>query len=176
MSDNADQVCQCGQPECFAENHVRAKVARLKSGLRSGPCYHDPEGAPLVFFDQVFGRALEPAGNVDCKAPLRVGQTQNGLDVILVASHANAGPIRVAAGATITLTLKQGEKPDGEFVEVGPTICVKAPEQGIEAEPDHLVARFALGNFSQPWLKVSLDFAGTISGGSIDCALGYIAR
>ena len=160
----------------FEQKHDELLKRRREAGLRHGPCYSEGESAPLVWHDQVFERQISPAGAVTCRQALRAGSTQNGLDVILVASHANTGKLSAASGATITLTLLQADKMDGDFSEVGPTICVKAPAEGIAAEPDHLLARYPLPNFTKPWLKVKLEFAGTISGGKCDCALSYVAR
>lgn len=160
----------------FDQMHVDAAKRRIESGLRHGPCYSEGESAPLIWHDQVFAREVVPAGTVTCPTPLRAGSTQNGLDILLVASHANEANLQAAAGATVTLTLLQGDDPDGTFSEVGPTICVKAPSEGIMAEPDHTFARFPLGNFSKPWLKVKVDFSGTITGGNCDVALSYVAR
>lgn len=149
---------------------------RREAVFRHGPCYSEGEAAPLIWHDQVFEREFAPSGTVTCREALRVGSTSNGLDILLVGSHANEGDLMAAAGATITLTLLQADAPDGEFQEVGPTICVKAPTEGIRAEPDHTFARFPVGSFTRPWLKVKLDFFGTITGGNCDCALGYMPR
>lgn len=160
----------------FEEMENEARKRRVESGLRHGPCYSEGESAPLVWYDQVFEREITPQGSVTCKKGLRVGATQNSLDIILVGSHKNSGKLSAAANATVTVTLLQADEEDGEYAEVGPTICVKAPAEGIAAEPDHLFARFPIGNFSKPWLKVKLDFAGSISGGKCDCALSLVAR
>lgn len=160
----------------FEEMHEEALKRNLESGFRHGPCYSEGESAPLVWHDQLFEREISPAGSLTCKRALRVGSTQNALDIILVASHQNSAKLQAAAGATVTVTLLQSDSEDGTFAEVGPTICVKAPTEGIAAEPDHLFARFPAGNFQKPWLKVKLEFAGTISGGKCDCALSYVAR
>lgn len=168
----------------FATSLKSAKIERRKSGLRSGPEYNGNEGAPLVWFDQVFERNLPTTGDITCETPLRVGATQNGLDVILVASHANAGPVFAQEGATVTLKTLQSDSEFGGFEYIGPTICVTAPLDGITADPDQLFARFAIGNFSKPWVKIELTFGGTkkdgtpatITGGTIDCALAYQPR
>lgn len=156
--------------------HRQAYEERIRSGLRCGPSYSFPESSPLVWYDQVFEREFTPAGSVTCEQALRVGSTQNGLDVVLIGSHSNAGNVTAAKDATITATLYQADEMDGTFTEVGPTICFKAPAEGISAEPCHTFARFPLGNFTKAWLKVKLDFTGTISGGKVDCVLGYVPR
>ena len=149
-----------------------AKEERLRQGLRSGPVYGE---APLVWHDQVFGREETPTGTISCKQALRVGATQNSLDVIVVASHKNGNkPLVVARGASLTLTLLQADAVDGKFEEVGPTVCVTANE-ATNIEADCLVARFAIGNMTKPWAKVKLDVSG-VTGGLIDVALGYVAR
>lgn len=149
-----------------------AKEERLRQGLRSGPVYGE---APLVWYDQVFGREETPTGTINCKQALRVGAMQNSLDVLVVASHKNgAKPLVVAKGASLTLTLLQADAVDGKFEEVGPTVCVTANE-ATNVEADCLVARFAIGNMTKPWAKVKLDVSG-VTGGLIDVALGYVAR
>lgn len=160
----------------FGEAYIEAKQDRLRQGLRSGPMYVEPGGAPLVWFDQAFEREISPSDTLVCQRPLRVGSTNNGLDILLVASHANSTAVQAASGATVTLSLLQADREDGTFTEVGPSICVKAPSSGIAAEPDTIFARFAIGNFQKPWLKAKLEFSGTFSGGTLDCCLGYMPR
>lgn len=160
----------------FAEKLEEWHREKHMAGLRHGPCYAPGESAPLLWHDQVFERGITPSGTVICGEALRVGNTQNGLDVILVGSHANSGPVTAASGATITLYTLQADSPRGTFEEVGPSICLKAPTEGISADRDHLLARIPLGNFRKPWLKVKLEFSGTISGGLVDAALSYAGR
>lgn len=159
--------------ETMHNEYVRGLHRR---GLRGGPEYRGDESAPLVWYDQLFARAFTPSGTVQAPKALRAGATQNGLDVILVASHENEEDLAIAAGSTITLTTLEGDGPDDDFTPVGPAICVTAPDDGIKCAPDMLAARFAIGNFKKPWLKVELEFSGTISGGTMDCGLGYVAR
>ena len=95
--------------------------------------------------------------------------------MIVVASHKNGdAPLSVAKGATLTLELLQSDKPDGEFEEVGPTICITAKE-AMEVMSDCLVFRFPIGNMTRPWAKAKLACTG-ISGGLVDVALSYAAR
>lgn len=160
----------------FLEAARTAREERLKSGLRNGPTYNGDNGRPLIWFDQAFAREAAPAGEIECPEALRVGATQNGLDVALVASHANAGALTVAAGTTLTLVLLEGDGPDADFEEVGPSVCVTAPAEGISVEPDMLVARFAIGNMRKPWCRVRLKIEGDVSGGTLDVTLAYAAR
>lgn len=155
----------------FLEGMRAAKEDRLRQGLRSGPVYGE---APLVWYDQVFGREETPTGTIECRQALRVGATQNSLDVLVVASHQNKKPLVVAKNATLTLSLLQGDTVDGTFEEVGPTVCVTCRE-AANVEPDCLVARFALGNMTKPWAKVKAAVTG-VTGGLVDVALGYVAR
>lgn len=149
---------------------------RLVRGQDVGPSYGEPESSPVVWYDQAFEMLFEPSGSVECERALLAGATQNGLDVILVASASNEAEVNCAAGATITLKTLQGDGPEGPFEAVGGSVCVTAPDEGILAEPGGLVARFAVGNFRKQWLKVSLEFGGSITGGKVDCALSYVAR
>lgn len=154
----------------------QTKEEVINSGRSCGPMYSENHGgAPLKWYDQCFERGFAPAGTVNCSQALRVGATQQGLSIILAASHANTAPVVAAAGGTITLTLYQGDTQDGTFEEVGPTICQTSPPEGIQAEPCMEFARFAIGNFKKPWLKVKFDFT-SCSGGKLDCALHYEAR
>lgn len=149
---------------------------KARQARRGGPRYNDPETDPLVWYDQVFERELTPSGIVNCGKALGVGATQNGLDVLLIGSHANAGKVSAAAGATVTLVTLQADERDGEYEAVGPSLCVTAPEEGISAEADSLFCRLPLGNFRKPWLKIRLTFSGSISGGSLDAVRGYVPR
>jgi len=160
----------------FLEGARAAKEERLRMGLRSGPMYCGDQPRPLIWHDQVFGRELETSGTVEGENALRVGATQNGLDVVIVASHANTGPLTVAEGASFTVIMLEADAADGTFEEVGPSVCVTAPAGGLEVDPDMLVARFAVGNMRKPWAKVKVTVNGTVGGGLMDVALAYTAR
>lgn len=149
---------------------------RRRLSQRSGPRYNDPESDPLIWYDQIWEREITPSGTVNGTYALRVGGTQNALDVILVGSHANTGAVQAASGATVTLMCLQADSEDGTFEAVGPSYCVTAPTEGIKADPDALFCRIPIGNFRKPWLKIKLVFSGTISGGTLDAALSYQAR
>lgn len=157
----------------YLDGRRQAAEERMRFGLASGPSYGN---TPLVWGDQLFGFELPPTGTVEPPTALRVGATQNGLDVILVASHSNEGNLTVSAGCKLTLDLMHCDTPDGEFEEVGPSVCITAPAEGLTIGRDEQLARFALGNMVKPWCKVKLTIDGTISGGNIDIALGYVAR
>ena len=157
----------------YLDGRRQAAEERMRFGLASGPSYGN---TPLVWGDQLFGFELPPTGTMEPPTALRVGATQNGLDVILVASHSNEGDLTVSAGCKMTLDLMHCDTPDGEFTEVGPSVCITAPAEGLTIGRDELIARFALGNMVKPWAKVKLTIDGTISGGNIDIALGYVAR
>lgn len=159
----------------FRDDLHKFKDELDQKAKRSGPKFN-PAGNAHVWHDQVFERDIEPVGTINCQQALRVGATHNGLDIALIACNANEEAIVFPAGATITLSLMQADSENGAFEDVGPTICVKAPAEGIEAGPDDLVARFPIGNLGKPWLKVNLEFSGAITGGKVDCALAYMAR
>lgn len=160
-------------PQDFLKSLRKAKQERIRSGLAAGPSYGS---GPLIWFDQVFVRDVELAGTIESEFALRVGATQNSLDVAIVANDLNKADLSIPAAATLTLTLLQGDEADGEFEEVGPTICVTAPASGISAAPGCLVARFALGNMCKPWCKVKLVVVGECTGGTVDIGLAYKAR
>ncbi|MBD5608319.1 MAG: hypothetical protein HDQ93_05650 [Desulfovibrio sp.] len=164
------------QSKDFLTQHSEGYKELRRMGLRGGPEYADNESAPLVWYDQVFEREIEPAGSVQCAKSLAVGGTQNGLDVILVASHQNTEDLTIPAGTSITLKTLFSENPEGPFAPIGPSWCVTAPEEGINCPPDGLAVRFAIGNYKKLWMKISLEFSGSISGGTVDAALSYVAR
>lgn len=157
----------------YLEGRRQAAEERVRFGLASGPAFGN---MPLVWGDQLFGWELVPTGTLEPETALRVGATQNGLDVLLVASHSNEGDLTVSAGCKLTLELMHGDTADAKFEEVGPSVCITAPAEGLTIGRDELIARFALGNMVKPWAKVKLTVDGTISGGKIDIALGYVAR
>lgn len=180
MSQNIENETPAASSAISADDFDKALMEsweRLrKRPLRSGPVYQTPESAPLIWYDQLFERELSPSGIVSCTRALRVGGTQNALDVILVGSHENSAAVTASSGATVTLICLQADEPDGVYEAVGPSICVTAPTEGIAAEPDMLFCRLPIGNFSKAWLKIRLEFSGTISGGKLDAALSYMAR
>lgn len=176
MSQNLEDVSgatSAPASQDFLKSLRDAKAERIKSGLAAGPSYGS---GPLIWFDQVFSRDAKLSGTIESDFALRVGATQNSLDVAIVASDLNKADLQIPAAATLTLTLLQGDTADGAFEEVGPTICVTAPAAGISAAPGCLVARFALGNMCKPWCKVKLVVAGECSGGTVDIGLAYKAR
>lgn len=162
--------------EEFKQGRDAFEAARQARGKRVGPCYCGNGLSITPFHDQYFERDMEPAGTVNCSQALRVGSVQQGLQVMLLASPLNTENLVIPAGSTITVSFLQGDSEDGTFEDVGPTICVKAPAQGMEAEPCHTVCEFPLPAFSKPWLMVSLEFAGAITGGKVDCILNHVAR
>lgn len=163
-------------PEWLEGRDAAWHEARRRTA-RSGPVYHGNTSQSFVpWYDQFFDREISPAGTVNCAQALRVGSTQKALMVTLVASHANTGKLTLAAGATITLNLLQGDAEDGAFEDVAPTTCITVPAGGKEVWPDQEIYTFPLNDFRKPWLMVSLDFDGAIAGGTLDVALTYAAR
>lgn len=147
----------------------------IRKGQGAGPRYM-PGGYRIPWGDQYFEREIEPAGIVNCRQALRVGSTNSALDIFLKANVCNEGTLLIPAGSTITLGLLQGDSEEGTFEDVGPTVCVKAPPAGMEIEPGMMVCRFPIGDFRKPWLMASLEFSGAITGGKMDCCLGFIPR
>lgn len=176
MSQNIEDAASesgASSGQDFMKALRNAKRERVRSGLAAGPSYR---GGPLMWFDQAFARDAALSGTIESEYALRVGATQNSLDVSIVASQLNAADLVIPAGATLTLTLLQGDSADGEFAEVGPAICATAPADGITAGPGELVFRFALGNMCKPWAKVKLVVAGECGPGTVDVGLTYVAR
>lgn len=159
----------------------RAELHAFKDDIdrrSKGPCPRYSQGGQdnLAIYDQEFDYDIEPAGIVNCRQALRVGSTNNALDVLLVASQTNETDLLIPAGATITLTLMQGDKEEGTFEPVGGSICIAAPNGGMAIQPGERIFRFPIGNFAKPWLMVTLEFSGAITGGTCECRLGYMPR
>lgn len=161
-------------PREFMELRRQAALERIDDGRDPGPRYGNVR--PLLWYDQFFGTRQTLSGTVDCPAALRVGATHNALDVVIVAGHANADPVVVTEGTTVTLVLLESDSPEGNFVEVGPSFCVSAPAGGISAAPGDLLLRFPIGDMGGSWCKARLIVEGSISGGVVDVALAYKPR
>ena len=160
----------------FWDAYRAAKKVRQRSGLSSGPVYQGDKPAPIVWFDQIFEQEAEPTGTVQCSKALRVGSTQNQLDVVVVASHGNASKLSCPDGGTISVTMYQSASADGEFEACGPVITATIPSGGLSVDPDGLVVRIPVGNMTKPWLKPSVTFTGVFSGGTVDVALSFMPR
>lgn len=157
----------------FCEGRRKFHDALLARAASTGPCY---PASFTPWYDQLFDIDIDPVGSHSCSQALRVGATRQSLEAVLIAAHANAGPLLFPAGATITMSFMQGEAEEGAFKDVGPSICIRAPLAGMSVEPDHVVALFSLPDFDKPWTMVNLEFSGAITGGLMDCALNLIAR
>ena len=157
--------------EEFLASQNEAKKQLIENARRSGPQF-DPGGlTPGVWGDQVFGRGITPSGETVCPTALRAGSTANRLDVALIAARTNEGPLTMPADSTITCSFQTADSQDGTFSQEGPTITIKAGASGMSADPDLAIARFPIGNFKKPWLKLTLTFTGSITGGKLDAAL-----
>ena len=163
-------------PDEFLEQFRAAKKARMRSGLSSGPSYQGSRPKPIVWYDQIFEAGATPSGAVACGNALRVGSTQNQLDVVVVASHGNASKLSCPDGGTISVTMYQSASADGEFEACGPVITATIPSGGLSVDPDGLVVRIPVGNMTKPWLKPSVTFTGVFSGGTVDVALSFMPR
>lgn len=158
----------------FLDLHRQAAFERINAGRDPGPMFGSIR--PLLWYDQFFGTGLTLADTVDCPTALRVGATQNALDVVVVAHHNNTEPLSIAEGTSITFTLLEGDSPDGPFTETAPSYCISALADGVQADPGSLLFRFPVGNMRKPWCKVRLVISGTVSGGVADVALAYRPR
>lgn len=161
----------------FEEGRQAFASELARRGRGAGPRYcGEGAGSATAWYDQYFGRDFEPAGTVNCPQALRVGSTQAALDVVVKASVGNESELLIPAGSTMTMRFMQGESEKGIFEDVGPSVCIKAPASGLAVEPGMVAFRFPAGNFTKPWLMVSVEFSGAISGGKVDCCLGYVPR
>lgn len=155
-------------------NGIRsAKQKILETGLRSP--FSFPNKTRTLWYTQFFDREVSlTSADYLCEQALRVGSTRSQMQVLLVASHCNGDtPVRVEPGDTITLSLQQADHEDGTFADVGPTFCVTAPPEAMEAEADSVLLELNLGNMTKPWAKVKIK--GIVSG-KIDVALGWEAH
>lgn len=159
----------------YADGLTAFRKEQRRRAQGAGPKYA-PGGYRLPWGDQYFERDFEPAGTVNCGQALRVGATLSALDIFVKANVNNEAPLLIPAGSTITLSLLQSDEEEGTFEDVGPTVCMKAPPAGMEIEPGMMVCRFPVGDFRKPWLAASLEFSGAITGGNVDCCLGFIPR
>lgn len=156
---------------------MRAGMANYMDELvrRGRSCGFGPNPGGPNWYDQVFERDLDPAvaGKTVCETPLRVGSTNNRLDVMLVCAYDDdlAKQITVNAGSKVTVTMMEGDSPDGPFTAVGPTVCVTAPAHATVLRPGEMIARFPIGNMTRPWAKVEIEFDGGITGGLVDVRL-----
>ncbi len=155
----------------FLELRRQAVRERMDAGRDPGPAYGNVR--PLLWYDQFFASALPLVDTVDCPVALRVGSTQEALDVAIVADM--DAPLSVPEGSTITLVLLESDSPDDVFTETGPSVCVTAPTGGMTAEPGALLVRLPVGNRKKPWMKVRLLISGSIQGKAA-VALAYRPR
>lgn len=141
----------------------------VKRGERS--LSYGTQDTPTPWYNQFFEKEIElTAADYTCENALRVGSVRSSLMVVLIASHCNGDtPVKVAAGDTITISLQQSDQQDGTFDDVGPSFCVTAPADGIEANADCKLLDVNLGNMTKPWAKVKIKGTAT---GKIDVALG----
>lgn len=153
-----------------AKKHLR------ESAVSAGPRFSPNGSATSIWNDQVFEREITPSGEVECGTALRAGSTGQALYIALNASATNEAEMEIPKNSTITFTLLQADEEEGEFEEVGPTICMKAPADGMVIEPGDTICRVALNDMQKPWLKIKIEFSGAITGGTCIAGLGYAAR
>lgn len=152
----------------------KAKHDAIKNGASTGPVFG--RGATSFWNDQIFQSVITPEETVECGTPLHVGSHSGALYVALNAMPDNTEDVVFPKDSTITFTFLVGSDEDGEFRDIGPTVCVKAPEDGITVEPGQTAVRVALPDFPLPLLKLKLEFDGDITGGKLEAGLGYAAR
>lgn len=153
-----------------------AQVAAVKSGRTNGPAFNPGGANTSLWYDQIFGADITPSGKVICPNALRVGATNQALYAALNADANNEGPMSFPSGSTITFEFQVSDRQDGTFKDIGPTVCVMAPSEGITAEPGDTICRVALPNFPVPWAKINITFTGSITGGLCVAGLGHAAR
>lgn len=173
MSQTPETPTVTEAPDFTAESR-KAYRDRIKQGASAGPTYNP--GNVSLWADQIFEYDITPSGSVTCENVLRAGATSQALSCALVASMDNAGTLTVPKNGTITFEFEISETEDGTFQNIGPTICLTAPEGGMTAKPGDTLCRVALPDFPLPWLKLKLTFTGSISGGTLAAGLAYAAR
>lgn len=172
MAESEAAKAMSGEEFLEAARKAKARVREL--GKAAGPSYG--QGNTSLWHDQIFGADIKPEGTVDLPIPLRVGSHNGGLYAALNVMANAEEPCVFAEGATVTFTFKMAKDEEGPYSEVGPTVCMKAPEGGISGEAGDTLFRIALPDFQLPYVTVSLEFSGTITGGNLICGLGMAAR
>lgn len=143
---------------------------RERQGKSHGLSYEDTVNK---WWDQYFEMEVNPAGTHTCATPLRFGQTHYRLDIVLIASSQNNTPIHINKGTQITVSLEQADQPDGQFEELGPSVCITAGDD-MDINRECPIFRFHLGDSVKAWVKPKIEFGAGITGGTVDVALGYI--
>ena len=163
--------------EDFLASLRNSREERLRAAETCGPVYQGRKNqTPLVWYDQTFFVNKAPAATMESVYPLRVGGTQNQIDVVLVANHHNENDVTVPANTVFKVELLQSDTADGTFTAYGWEHSVKAPEAMTFAH-DRCVWRLAIGNTEKPWVKVKLTVSGgTVSGGNLDLGLAFLPR
>lgn len=162
-------------PDEFLEAARKAKARLRELGKALGPSYSG-DGNVSLWHDQIFGVDINPSGKVDLPIPLVVGNANGGLFCALNVMPDAKADVVFSQGATVTFTFKMASQQEGPFEDVGPTVCMTAPEGGITRQPGDTVYKVFLPHFQKPWVAVGLEFSGTISGGNLICGLGLAAR
>lgn len=163
------------QARAYISQQNAARKERIRQGLTEAFSYSE-NGQTTLWFDQVFDYDIVPEDTVVCETPLQVGSHQGSLFVVLNASRDNAEPLEFPEDATIAFSFLTAKTEDGEYSDIAPTVCVKAPKDGMSYEPGETITRVMLPNFPLPWCKLKLEFSGEITGGTIIAGLGYAAR
>lgn len=162
-------------PREFLQKVGAAKDHLISAGAATGPAYR-PQGQPLLWHDQIFGESIEPSSSFTDATPLLCSTNQNAVDLVLVGSPKNSGPVSCPSASTITVSFSTAYDQDGTYAPAGPSICFTAPEAGMKAEPGETLVRFPIPTLPGKWLKPKITFTGNITGGTLDCGLAYTPR
>ncbi len=104
-----------------------------------------------------------------------MGSTQSSIDIVIVASHGNAGTLLCPLGSSITVELYQSETADGTYKKSGMSVTVTNAE-ARNVEQDCELCRVYIGNMRKPWCRPKITFTGVFAGGTVDVGLAYTAR
>ena len=150
---------------------------RVAQGAGPGPKYHGKDTAPLIWGDQFLGQELSPTGTLSYATfePLRVGATQSSIDLVVVASHGNAGTLLCPSGSSITIELYQSDTPDGTYESSGYSATITNAE-ARNVEPDEQICRMYIGNMTKAWMRPKITFTGVFAGGTVDVGLARSVR
>lgn len=164
----------------FIDASRAAKQAIIDGARSSGPVYQGANPTPLIWQDQFFGRELSPAGTLDISVftPLRLGATQGSIDLAVIASHANTGPMACPEGSKVTVELFEADAnytDSTDFETSGQSMTVTLVKTKL-VWPDRQICRIHIGNMSKPWILPKITFTGVFEGGTVDVGLVYTAR
>jgi hypothetical protein len=129
----------------------------------------------LIFDDQKFegGMALPANANADCDTPMRVNGVNGKLAVTVLA----ASPVSLAAGATMTMALKEAEAEDDTAAPYAPaqSLVMTAPTGGYSAPTGDTIMTMIVPVDFNNWCVPNIATTDPAASGTVDVILEYLA-